>query len=147
MQEREVINDNVMGGRSRSRLLSTAMGLLFEGNVSLDNGGGFASFRAPLRVPPDATALQLAVRGDERRYRFVLRMDPGSGATQYQAPFVAPRSWTTLRFVAEDFLARFRGRPVRAPPLRLADIQAFGLLIGDGQSGPFQVELELPRTG
>ena len=147
MREPQVINDDVMGGQSRSKLLRTATGLLFEGEVSLANGGGFASFRAPLCLPPDVAALQVAFRGDDRRYRFVLRTDEGSGAAQYQAPFVAPRAWTTLRFVAGDFVARFRGRRVVAPPLRLADVRAFGLLIGEGQSGPFQVELEFPSAG
>jgi hypothetical protein len=52
-----------------------------------------------------------------------------------------------LRFVSGDFVARCRGRLVVAPPLRLADVRAFGLLIGEGQSGPFRVELELPRAG
>ncbi len=100
MQELRVINDDVMGGRSRSNLMPTATGPLFEGEVSLSNGGGFASFRASLRLPPDEVALQIAVRGDDRRYRIVLRTDG-----------------------------------------------AFGLLIGEGQSGPFRVELELPRAG
>jgi hypothetical protein len=147
MQELRVINDDVMGGESRSKLLRTDTGLLFEGEVSLANGGGFASFRAPLRLPPDVAALQVALRGDERRYRLVLRTDEGRGAAQYQAPFVAPRAWTTQRFVPGDFVARFRGRLLAAPPLRLADVRAFGLLIGEGQSGPFRVELETPRAG
>jgi NADH dehydrogenase [ubiquinone] 1 alpha subcomplex assembly factor 1 len=146
MQELRVINDDVMGGRSRSTLLPTATGLLFGGDVSLSNGGGFASFRAPLRLPPDVVA-QVAVRGDDRRYRFVLRTDEDSGTAQYQAPFVAPRALTMLRFVSGDFVARFRGRLVVAPPLQLADVRAFGLLIGEGQSGPFWVELDLPRAG
>ncbi len=142
-----MINDDVMGGQSRSKVLRTAMGWLFEGDVSLANGGGFASFRAPLRLPSDVTALQVAVRGDDQRYRMVLRTDEGSGVAQYQAPFVAPRDWSTLRFVPGDFVARYRGRPAVAPPLRMADVRAFGLLISEGQSGPFWVELELPRAG
>jgi hypothetical protein len=146
MQELRVINDDVMGGQSRSKLLRTATGLLFEGDVSLANGGGFASFRAPLRLPPDVCALQVACRGDGRRYRLVLRTDEGRGAAQYQAPFVAPRALTMLRFVSADFVARFRGRPVAAPPLRLADVRTFGLLISERQSGPFRIELELPRA-
>ena len=147
MQQLRVINDDVMGGRSRSNVLPTSTGLLFEGEVSLSNGGGFASFRAPLRLPPDVFALQVAVRGDDRRYRFVLRTDEDSDTAQYHAPFVAPRAWTMLRFVSGDFVARFRGRLVVAPPLQLADVRAFGLLIGEGQCGPFRVELELPRAG
>jgi hypothetical protein len=147
MQEFRVINDDVMGGLSRSKLLPTATGLLFEGELLLSNDGGFASFRAPLRLPPDVVAVQLAVRGDDRRYRFVLRTEENSDIAQYQAPFVAPHAWTMLRFVPEDFVARFRGRLVVAPPLQLADVRAFGLLIGEGQSGPFRVEMELPRAG
>ena len=147
MHDLQVINDDVMGGRSRSKLLRTDTGLLFEGDLSLSDGGGFASFRATLRLPPDTAALQVAVCGDERRYRFVLRTDEGTGAAQYQAPFVAPQAWTTLHFVSGDFVARRRGRLVAAPPLRLADVRAFGLLIGEGQSGPFRVELESPRAG
>jgi len=147
VQDLQVINDDVMGGQSRSKLLRTATGLVFEGEISLANGGGFASFRAPLRLQPDVAALQVAFRGDDRRYRFVLRTDEGSGHAQYQAAFVAPRAWTTLRFVPGDFVARFRGRLVVAPPLRLSDVRAFGLLISEAQSGPFQVELEFPRAG
>ncbi len=123
------------------------MGLLFEGDISLDNGGGFASFRVPLRLSSEVAALQVTCCGDDHRYRFVLRTDDGDGAPQYQAPFVAPRALTTLRFDLGDFAASFRGRRVLAPPLRLADVRAFGLLIGDRQSGPFQVELDFPRAG
>jgi len=147
MQEFRVINDDVMGGQSRSKVIRTATGLLFDGDVSLANGGGFASFRAPLRLPTEVTAVQITLRGDGRRYRFVLRTDESSGAAQYQAPFVAPRGWATLRFVPGDFVARYRGRPAVAPPLCLADARAFGLLISEKQSGPFWVELEFPRAG
>jgi NADH dehydrogenase [ubiquinone] 1 alpha subcomplex assembly factor 1 len=146
MQDAQVINDEVMGGRSRSRLLPTATGLLFEGEVSLENGGGFASFRAPLQLPPDTTAVQLVCRGDGRRCRFVLRTDDGPGAVQHQAPFVATADWTTLRFGPGDFVARFRGRPVAASPLRFVDVVACGVLVGDGQAGPFRLELEVPHA-
>jgi hypothetical protein len=98
-------------------------------------------------LPPDVVAVQVAVRGDDRRYRFVLRTDENSSTSQCQARFVAPRAWTILRFVSRDFVARFQGRLVMAPPLQLAVVRAFGLLIGEGQSGPFRVELQLPRAG
>ncbi len=41
-----VVNDNVMGGISRSRVIINPDGYMsFNGNVSLDYGGGFASVR------------------------------------------------------------------------------------------------------
>ena len=37
-----LINDGVMGGESSSRLRSTPSAMVFEGEVSLANNGGFA---------------------------------------------------------------------------------------------------------
>jgi hypothetical protein len=59
-----VINDEVMGGVSTSRLSSTDGAMVFEGEVSLENNGGFASFRGPVRFPVESAALLLTVRGD-----------------------------------------------------------------------------------
>ena len=137
-----VINDGVMGGVSTSRLSSTAEAIVFEGEVSLDNNGGFASFRGPVRFPAQSAALLLTVRGDGKRYKLTLKLDDDGGTGQYQAAFVAPREWQTLRFVPADFAASFRGRPVAAPLVRFADVQYFGLLISDKQSGAFNVEMK-----
>ena len=40
-----VVNDGVMGGLSRGSKKLTKNSLLFKGNVSLDNNGGFSSLR------------------------------------------------------------------------------------------------------
>jgi NADH dehydrogenase [ubiquinone] 1 alpha subcomplex assembly factor 1 len=137
-----VINDEVMGGVSTSRLGPAPGALRFEGEVSTRNNGGFASFRGPLRVPAEAAALLLTVRGDGQRYKLTLKLDDGSGTPQYQAAFVAPREWQTLRFTPADFAASFRGRAVVAPGVRFADVQYFGLLISDRQAGAFRIELK-----
>ena len=45
-----IVNDNVMGGISNSSLsLNNENNLVFNGNVSLDNNGGFASVRHGLK--------------------------------------------------------------------------------------------------
>ncbi|MDQ2963639.1 MAG: CIA30 family protein [Pseudomonadota bacterium] len=137
-----VINDGVMGGVSTSRLSSTAEAIVFEGEVSLDNNGGFASFRGPVRFPAQPAALLLTVRGDGQRYKLTLRLDDSNSTGQYQAAFVAPREWQTLRFVPADFAASFRGHPVAAPTVRFSDVQYLGLLISDKQSGAFKVDLK-----
>lgn len=136
-----VINDGVMGGVSSSRLDFSAGALVFEGLVSLENNGGFASFRGPVRIPAHAGALLLKVRGDGKRYKLTLKNDDSNATGQYQAGFVAPREWTVLRFVPGDFAASFRGRAVAAPPPVFGDVVTQGLLISDGQAGPFRVEI------
>lgn len=137
----QVINDGVMGGLSASRLRATSGSMSFEGEVSLANNGGFASFRGPVRFPAETTALLLTVRGDGRRYKLTLRLDDGTGSAQYQAAFFAPPEWKTVRFQLADFQASFRGRAVAAPPVRFVDVRYLGLLISDRQSGPFKIEL------
>jgi NADH dehydrogenase [ubiquinone] 1 alpha subcomplex assembly factor 1 len=142
----EVINDGIMGGLSRSRLRPASGALSFEGEVSLANNGGFASFRGPVRIPAGTTALLLTVRGDGRRYKLTLRLDDDPGPAQYQAAFVASPEWKTVRFQPADFQASFRGRAAAAPPVRFVDVRFLGLLISDRQSGPFTVELRELRT-
>ncbi len=136
-----LINDDVMGGVSRSRIISTDGAMVFEGEVSLENKGGFASFRGLVRFPAKSAALLLTVRGDGQRYKLTLKLDDSTGTPQYQAAFVASPEWQTLRFEPADFAASFRGRAVSAPSVRLEDVRYFGLLISDRQSGAFKVEL------
>lgn len=142
----QVINDGVMGGLSTARLKLASGSMSFTGEVSLENNGGFASCRGPVRFPADSAALLLTVRGDGRRYKLTLKLDDGPRTAQYQAAFVASQEWETLRFRPADFQASFRGRAVAAPPLRFADVRYMGLLISDQQSGPFTIELKEIRT-
>jgi NADH dehydrogenase [ubiquinone] 1 alpha subcomplex assembly factor 1 len=142
VQTFRVINDAVMGGVSTSRLRSTDGAMVFEGEVSLENNGGFASFRGPVRFPAKSAALLVTVRGDGQRYKLTLKVDDSTSTPQYQAAFVAPRDWQTLRFEAANFAASYRGRAIVAPIVRFVDVQYIGLLVSDRQSGPFKIELK-----
>ena len=135
-----VVNDGVMGGVSQSRFRQEAEGVVFEGEVSLRNNGGFASLRGPVAWADGTSALELAVHGDGKRYRLLLRMDSAPGAASYQCDFDAlgPQ---THRFTAADFQATFRGRLVSAAPLVFARVVEFGVLIADKQEGPFGLQL------
>ncbi len=137
-----VINDAVMGGVSMSRLHVSDGALVFEGEVSLDNNGGFASFRGPVRLPATASALLVTLRGDGQHYKLTLKLDDSNSTAQYQARFTAPGDWTTLRFVPGDFTASFRGRAITAPPLVFGEVRTIGVLISDRQAGAFHIELK-----
>ena len=145
------VDDVVMGGRSASTARVTAEGtLLFEGSVSLEDGGGFASLRSgPARHDlSGASGIRLRVRGDGKRYRLSLRTDARFDGVQYQAAFTAPDGeWALLDLPWSRFEARFRGRPVAdAPPLEPAAVRWLGLLISDRQEGRFSLELDWLRA-
>jgi NADH dehydrogenase [ubiquinone] 1 alpha subcomplex assembly factor 1 len=142
----EPIDDRVMGGVSRSRMRHDPAGhAVFEGTLSLAQGGGFASVRAPVAmpgVPPGASAWLLEVRGDGRRYRFTLRTGAAFDAVSYQASFEAPPGeWRTVRLATTDFVPTFRGRRVEAPPPEVARVHTLGLMLADRQAGPFALAL------
>ena len=62
-----IVNDDVMGGRSRSEMILTDEGTaLFQGTLSLENHGGFASVRTllPSHTLDGYQGLVLRVRGD-----------------------------------------------------------------------------------
>ena len=141
-----VIDDAVMGGVSRSRLRHDAAGhAVFEGVLSLDNRGGFASVRSRPRDLGAAgtVAYLLEARGDGKRYKLNLRTDDAFDGVNYQAVFEPPAGeWTSVWLPLDEFLPTFRGRSVPgAPPLNPARVRQVGLLIADRQVGPFSLDL------
>ncbi|MGB2922527.1 MAG: CIA30 family protein [Mycobacterium sp.] len=67
------VNDPVMGGLSTSGISFDDGGLVFSGNISLENNGGFASTRSPQnpdigRRATGAEALRVHARGDGKTY-------------------------------------------------------------------------------
>ena len=147
----QVINDGVMGGVSSSAVRAVgAGGLRFEGRLSLDYGGGFASVRRAFSLPGDVpvssvSAFALRVRGDGKQYRLtVFTRDPRTGEREpyhYQGAFETSGDEQEIVLPLADFVARFRGRPVDAPPLDPQRIIAIGLQISDRQAGPFVLEV------
>lgn len=140
------IDDRVMGGVSQSKLAHHPDGhAVFAGAVSLDNGGGFASVRHPrLRLGYALTvAYRLHVRGDGQRYKLNLRMDGDFDGVNHQAVFQPPAGrWVDIVLPLGMFSPRLRGRAMPdAPTLKPALVCQVGWMIGDGQAGPFSLDI------
>lgn len=140
------IDDRVMGGRSASRLRHDPAGhAVFEGEVSLENGGGFASVRSrPLALGyAQAATCRIEVLGDGKRYKLNLRTDDLFDGVTYQAMFgPVPGEWTVLRLRLASFVPSWRGRPVDGvSALRPESLRQLGFTIGDRQAGAFALAL------
>ena len=140
------VDDRVMGGVSQSRMRYDPAGYgVFEGVVSLENSGGFASVRsrAPHVAPAAAAQYLIEVCGDGKRYKLSLRMSERFDAVSYQAAFEPPPgSWSRLQIPVSAFDATFRGRRVQdAPTLDPASVVQLSLMIADGQTGPFRLAI------
>ena len=140
------IDDPVMGGLSRSRMtIDEGIGV-FEGVVSLENNGGFASLRSrpaehDLR---GFEGLVLRVLGDGKTYGVRLRTDATFDGVNYQAKLATEAGlWTEARVPFETFRPVYRGRVVRGhPALDSGAIKTFGIIISDKQDGPFRLEID-----
>jgi len=139
------IDDVVMGGRSSSGMEIHDGVAVFSGTVSLENNGGFASVRsAPARYDlSDFDGILVRLRGDGKRYAVRIRTTDAFDDVSYQAKIRPPDGeWREIFLPFSDFQPVFRGRKVRGhPPLDPSQIRAFGLLIADGQQGPFRLEV------
>ena len=140
------IDDRVMGGISRSTLRHDPAGhAVFEGTVSLERNGGFASMRSSPgeRGLTGAESCLIELRGDNKPFKLSLLTDDGFDSMNHQFSFTpAGPGWQTLHLPLAAFRATFRGREVAgAPTLDPAAIRQVGLMIADRQAGPFALEI------
>jgi monofunctional biosynthetic peptidoglycan transglycosylase len=137
------VDDVVMGGVSDSDLIAASPDTAaFEGTVSLDRGGGFASVRSPQQSWDlnGFSGLLLRAKGDGKRYKLTVYTD--ASGISYRYPFEAEDDWETYFAPFDAFTPMRRGREVPdAPPLDPSTISTVGFLISDKQAGPFRLEL------
>ncbi len=142
-----IINDGVMGGVSTSDIEFSNEGYLrFAGNVSLENNGGFASFRSQSTSYDlsEFEGIKLRIRGDGKKYSFRLRTSRSMNGVAYAADFQSMENeWQEVTIPFSDFTPRFRGRIImNAGPLDSSNIRQLGFLISDKQQGPFALEID-----
>lgn len=156
------VDDVVMGGVSESQLQFGSGAALFSGTVSVANNGGFASVRTRnFETPLDLTGyqgLELRLRGDGQRYKFIARSQAQWDGMGYSQSFdTVFNTWMTVRLPFKDFVPVFRARTVTdAPPLAVEALRSFQLMLSkfeyDGglnprfQPGTFSLELETIRA-
>lgn len=142
------VDDDVMGGVSASGFRVKDNEGHFHGEVSLENGGGFASVRRePNGFEPtlaDANGITVTVRGDGRSYQLRLKSTSLGDASAYRVMFTpAQDRWETLHFAWHVFEAVRRGTILNdAPAVIPSDIHQIGFLIADRTAGPFCLQVK-----
>lgn len=141
------INDDVMGGESEGAPLVQDGRLVFRGETSLANNGGFSSIRASGRHFDlsrfDAAVLR--IKGDGRRYQFRLYTNArfGSSRIAYRWLFdTESGQWQTLSLPFAELQPVFRGRRLSGPPFEPSAVVEMGFLIADRREGPFELVVD-----
>lgn len=152
------LDDIVMGGTSESSIRLADNTGLFAGNVSVANSGGFVSVRTRNFDPPiDLTGfsgIELRVKGDGKRYKFIIRSDAKWDGIGYCYSFdTVYNIWITVRIPFDELIPVFRAKTVKdCPKLDISSISSLQLMLSkfeyDGALNPkfspgtFQLQLE-----
>lgn len=146
--EWDVVNDGVMGGRSKGRVEVGEGRLLFTGTL-VTRGGGFTSVRAYRPVDLGSfDGLELRVRGGGRTFEVEL-----SDGTRFRgrsvsrrAAFETTEEWRVVRVPFVSFRSSIFGQPVNMRPMDPSKVQGLSLYILDGIDGDFQLEVDSIRA-
>lgn len=147
------LDDVVMGGVSVSSIESMERegeggrpAMVFRGQVSIDNSGGFASVRSKNFDPPlDVSAfngIELRVKGDGQRYKVILRTEPGWDSVCYCYSFDTRKGqWQSIKVPFNSFFPVFRAKTLKeGSQMDLSSLYSIQLMLSkfeyDGELNP-----------
>ena len=139
-----IVLDGVMGGKSTGTLKLEQDKLVFEGETSLRNNGGFSSIRAG--ITPGSLmgydTLRLRVKGDGRKWIFGSRKSTRMGADSYWAEFqTKDKQWMTVDIQIQSMVRHIFGQ--KAPgSITPGEIEGIEFYIYDKSAGHFRLEID-----
>ena len=139
-----IVDDTVMGGRSRGSFKINNNVGEFKGYLSLANNGGFSSVRA--YYPYDLigiSSITLRVKGDGRKYNFRVRTNKNSWASYSHSFSTESNTWQEITLNIQDFFPTYRGYNVQNVQ-RLSEllIREIGIMISDKKEGNFALMID-----
>jgi len=139
-------NDGVMGGLSKGSASIVSAGMLFNGDLSLLNNGGFSSIFHNVNVDlSDYSGIRLTVLGDGRQYQLRLQSDAiysQRGPVSFSSEFkTIAGEWVDVFLPFSQLNQSWRGRQLSGYPFNRKDIRRIGVLLGDKKSGVFSLKI------
>lgn len=147
-----VVDDGVMGGLSKGKLVISDNGVLtFNGKLSLENNGGFSSIRSKsLKLDlSDADGVAMRVKGDGRSYQLRFGTDARFRGMEisFMAEFPTEKGkWTNVEVPFDQFAASFRGMKLKEEVFDPEKVRRVGLLLADKNPGEFNLQIDWIRS-
>ena len=140
----KIVNDDVMGGVSTSSFERNKNGIgIFQGRVSTENYGGFASVRYSMKKTKieKATTVRIRLKGDGKNYQFRIK-NKSSDYFSYIKTFSTSGDWQIVEMNLSDFYPSFRGRKLNKPNFDNDFIEQISILIANKKNEKFRLEIE-----
>lgn len=149
IQDWRIVDDIVMGGKSLSSFkLSPDDFGLFEGQISLENNGGFSSVSyrfEKLKVNKDSSII-IQLKGDGKNYQLRIK-DNSNTSYSYILPFATSGEWQEIKIPLQDMYPSFRGRKLDLPNFAQDYIEEIVFLIGNKKPEKFKLLIDTIALG
>ena len=133
-----------MGGRSSGNFKLNAEGHgLFEGDVSLENNGGFSSVRYSFErlLIKDSKKVVIKLKGDGKNYQFRIKSN-SRDYYSYISTFATSGEWQEVEISLKDMYPSFRGRKLNQPNFSNDYIEEITFLIGNKKQEKFKLLID-----
>ena len=141
-----IVNDGVMGGLSSSKTVIKDDKIVFNGNVSLENNGGFASLRSTVKDYnfEKFSGIEIKIKGDGKRYSVSMKETTYFNGYFYTSSFETKKDvWIVVQIPFNQFKLYYYGKETSSnKKIPLSNIKEISLLIGDKQEGSFITEVD-----
>lgn len=142
-----VLNDAVMGGLSEGNLTKKANSIIFEGSVSLENNGGFASIRSAYDRYKMASFNQIEIRYRSNAYDFAMTLELFQ---QFYRPYFkynlpdTKNEWVIRTIDLKDFKAYSLGKYLgyKLDNKDKNNIIRMGFISDEKRAGAYMIEID-----
>ena len=138
------VDDDVMGGKSSGFFSLNEEGhAVYEGDVSLENNGGFASVKYQFDAikTKGFSKIRLKIKGDGKRYQFRIK-DHSSNKHAYIAYFQTSTNWEVIELSMANMYPTFKGRKLDMSNYDANSIEEIAFLIANKKAEHFKLEIE-----
>ena len=140
----KTVDDAVMGGKSSGYFSLNEEGHgVYEGDVSLENNGGFASVKCQVDAinTKGFSKIRLKIKGDGKRYQFRIK-DNSSNKHAYIAYFQTSTDWEIIELSLANMYPTFKGKKLDMPNFNGDKIEEIAFLIANKKTEHFKLEIK-----
>lgn len=140
-----IINDGVMGGLSKGNARFTEAGVMFFGEVSLANNGGFTSMRAPFGTYDlsDFSEITIKYRSSGIKMALQLEEDRRFYYPNFKINLPSSEQWVVKTYAMKE-IAQYRMGYLTGNMMQVADkseIIRLGFITDEKRAGDFEFEV------
>jgi len=144
IQNWRIVDDVVMGGKSSSTFeLNTDGYGVFEGDISLENNGGFSSVRYRFQkiLTKEYTKIIIKLQGDGKKYQFRIKSNARDDYS-YVSSFLSSGEWQEIEIPLKDMYPSLRGRRLNQANFSNDYIEEIAFLIGNEKNENFKLLID-----